>query len=69
MGILDQFDLSGQCVIVTGAGTGLGREMALHMAEAGADIVGVGRRPGPIEDVGEEIKAKGRRYLGSPGAT
>ncbi|MEX2032340.1 MAG: SDR family oxidoreductase [Dehalococcoidia bacterium] len=67
MGILDQFDLSGQCVIVTGAGTGLGREMALHMAEAGADIVGVGRRAGPIEDVGEEIKAKGRRYLGITG--
>ncbi len=67
MGILDQFDLTGQCAIVTGAGTGLGREMALHLAEAGADIVGVGRRPGPIEDVGEEIRAKGRRYLGVPG--
>lgn len=67
MGILDQFDLTGQCAIITGAGTGLGREMALHLAEAGCDIVGVGRRPEPIEDVGEEIRAKGRRYLGIPG--
>lgn len=67
MGILDQFDLSGQCAIITGAGTGLGREMALHLAEAGCDIVGVGRRPEPIEDVGEEIRAKGRRYLGISG--
>ncbi|MEX1022378.1 MAG: SDR family NAD(P)-dependent oxidoreductase [Dehalococcoidia bacterium] len=67
MGILSQFDLTGQCAIVTGAGTGLGRQMALHMAEAGADIVGVGRRPEPIEDVGEEVRAKGRRYLGIPG--
>lgn len=64
MGILDQFDLSGQCAIITGAGTGLGRQMALHLAEAGCDIVGVGRRVEPIEDVGHEIRAKGRRYLG-----
>ncbi|MDP2327644.1 MAG: oxidoreductase [Chloroflexi bacterium HGW-Chloroflexi-9] len=67
MGILDQFDLTGQCAIITGAGTGLGREMALHLAEAGADIVGVGRRAEPIEAVGEEIRAKGRRYLGCTG--
>ncbi len=67
MGILDQFDLTGQCAIVTGAGTGLGREMALHLADAGVDIVGVGRRAEPIEAVGEEVRAKGRRYLGFPG--
>jgi len=67
MGILDQFDMTGQCAIITGAGTGLGREMALHLAEAGADIVGVGRRREPIEDIGEEIRAKGRRYLGISG--
>ena len=67
MGILEQFDLSGQCAIITGAGTGLGRQMALHLAEAGADIVGVGRRAEPIEDVGEEIRVKGRRYLGISG--
>ena len=67
MGILDRFDLTGQAAIITGAGTGLGREMALSMAEAGCDIVGVGRRAEPIEAVGEEIRAKGRRYLGCPG--
>lgn len=67
MGILDQFNLAGQCAIVTGAGTGLGRQMALHLAEAGADIVGVGRRAEPIEAVGDEIRATGRRYLGIAG--
>ncbi|MGE3961841.1 MAG: SDR family NAD(P)-dependent oxidoreductase [Dehalococcoidia bacterium] len=67
MGILDQFDLTGQCAIITGAGTGLGREMALHLAEAGVDIVGVGRRVEPIEDIGHEIRAKGRRFLGISG--
>lgn len=67
MGILDQFDLTGQCAIVTGAGTGLGREMALSLADAGCDIVGVGRRAAPIEEVGEAIRGKGRRYLGITG--
>jgi 2-deoxy-D-gluconate 3-dehydrogenase len=67
MGILDQFNLTGQAAIITGAGTGLGREMALSLADAGCDIVGVGRRSGPIEEVGELIKAKGRRYLGVTG--
>lgn len=67
MSILEDFDLTGQCAVVTGAGTGLGRQMALHLADAGCDIVGVGRRAQPIEAVGEEIRAKGRRYLGVAG--
>ena len=67
MGVLDKFDLTGQVAIVTGAGTGLGRSFALALADAGCDIVGVGRRPEPIEAVGEEIRAKGRRYLGLGG--
>ncbi|MEE2875340.1 MAG: SDR family NAD(P)-dependent oxidoreductase, partial [Chloroflexota bacterium] len=67
MGILDEFDLSGQAAIITGAGTGLGREMALSLADAGCDIVGVGRRPEPIENIGDEIRSRGRRYFGIPG--
>lgn len=39
--ILKQFDLEGKVAVVTGANTGLGRAMALGLAEAGADIVGV----------------------------
>jgi 2-dehydro-3-deoxy-D-gluconate 5-dehydrogenase len=67
MGVLEQFDLTGQCAIVTGAGTGLGREMSLSLAEAGADVVGVGRRMEPLEEVGALIREKGRRYLACPG--
>lgn len=67
MGILDRFDLTGEAAIITGAGTGLGREMALALAEAGCDIVGVGRRSEPIGAVGVEIRAQGRRYLGCAG--
>jgi NAD(P)-dependent dehydrogenase (short-subunit alcohol dehydrogenase family) len=63
MAILDQFDLSGKTAIITGAGSNLGREMALAMAEAGADIVGAGRRPEPLDETGELVRAKGRRFL------
>lgn len=41
MTILQLFDLKGKVAIVTGASTGLGQGMALGLAEAGADIVGV----------------------------
>lgn len=40
--VLEQFDLTGKVAIVTGAAVGLGRGMALGLAEAGADIVAVG---------------------------
>jgi 2-deoxy-D-gluconate 3-dehydrogenase len=45
MGILDQFRLDGKTAIVTGCGRGLGQGIALAMAEAGADIFGVGQSP------------------------
>ena len=63
MGVLDRFDLTGQVAIVTGAGTGLGREFAQSLSDAGCDIVGVGRRVEPLEATGAEIRAKGRRFL------
>jgi 2-dehydro-3-deoxy-D-gluconate 5-dehydrogenase len=41
MGVLQQFDLSGKTALVTGCNKGIGKGMALGLAEAGADIVGV----------------------------
>ena len=64
MPILDEFNLSGQAAIITGAGTGLGREMALALADSGCDIVAIGRRQEPIDSVGVEIESRGRRFLG-----
>lgn len=66
-GILDRFDLTGQAAIITGAGTGLGRAMALALADAGCEVVGVGRRSEPLDEVGELIRSKGRRYLAASG--
>ena len=42
---MNPFDLSGRCAIVTGANTGIGQAIAVGLANAGADIIGVGRSP------------------------
>jgi len=41
MGILDQFKLDGKTALVTGCNKGIGKDMAIGLAEAGADIIGV----------------------------
>ncbi|MSQ41521.1 MAG: SDR family oxidoreductase [Dehalococcoidia bacterium] len=66
MVILDRFDLSGRSAIVTGAGSGLGRAMAIALAQAGADIVGVGRRREVLEESRGMVEALGRRFLVHP---
>lgn len=57
------FDLSGKSAIVTGAGRGLGRAMALGLAENGADIMLVSRSENEIREVADEVKALGRRAI------
>ncbi len=59
--ILEQFDLSGKVAIVTGCATGLGAGMALGLAEAGADIVGVYNQNAP--DNAKDIENLDRRFL------
>ena len=60
--ILEQFKLDGKVAIVTGSNRGLGRAMALGLAEAGADIAGVYNSTG--SGVEEEILSMGRRFVG-----
>jgi NAD(P)-dependent dehydrogenase (short-subunit alcohol dehydrogenase family) len=53
------FDLSGRRALVTGGGTGLGRELAAGLAETSAGLVLVGRRREPIESAARELAADG----------
>lgn len=63
MPLLDRFSLSNQVALVTGAGRGIGRAIALAYAEAGADIVCAARTLADVEGVAEEVRALGRRAL------
>eukprot|EP00535_Pseudo-nitzschia_heimii_P007324 CAMPEP_0197179152 /NCGR_PEP_ID=MMETSP1423-20130617/4200_1 /TAXON_ID=476441 /ORGANISM="Pseudo-nitzschia heimii, Strain UNC1101" /LENGTH=273 /DNA_ID=CAMNT_0042629023 /DNA_START=139 /DNA_END=960 /DNA_ORIENTATION=+ len=49
------FDLTGRVAIVTGGGTGIGAGLAQGMAEAGAKVVLIGRRPDRLEESAEKI--------------
>jgi Dehydrogenases with different specificities (related to short-chain alcohol dehydrogenases) len=61
MGFAEWFGLSGKRALITGASRGLGREMALALAEAGADIVITGRTQNTLDDTAIEIRALGRQ--------
>ncbi|MCV2488849.1 SDR family oxidoreductase [Geodermatophilus sp. YIM 151500] len=58
--------LAGAVAAVTGAGTGIGREIALRLAAEGADVVLTGRSTGPMEEVAGQVRAGGRRALVVP---
>ena len=61
MGILDQFALTGKTAVVTGCGRGLGQGVAVALAEAGADVFGVGFAPN-AEKTAELIGKTGRKF-------
>jgi NAD(P)-dependent dehydrogenase (short-subunit alcohol dehydrogenase family) len=57
------FDLTGKVALVTGGSRGLGREMVLAFAAAGADVVIASRKLDNCRALAEEIEASGRRAL------
>ena len=59
----DLFDLTGSVALVTGGAGGIGRALALGLADAGADVAVASRKLGHLEEVAKEIQAKGRKAL------
>jgi NAD(P)-dependent dehydrogenase (short-subunit alcohol dehydrogenase family) len=64
--VLTEYNLQGKVAIVTGAGRGIGKGIALTLAEAGADIVAVARTVAEIDETAEEVRQIGQRYLPVP---
>ena len=65
MSIIDQFKLNGKVALVTGCKRGIGKAMAVGLAEAGADIIGVSaslEKSG--SEVEQEIRGIGRNFYG-----
>ena len=58
------FDLSGKTAIVTGGGTGIGRQMAQGLAEAGANLVLCARKAERCEQAASELEQLGVRAIG-----
>jgi NAD(P)-dependent dehydrogenase (short-subunit alcohol dehydrogenase family) len=60
---MNAFDLSGRCAVVVGGTTGLGREIALGLARAGANVVPTSRRSEQVDEAAAAIEAEGVRTL------
>lgn len=67
MGVLDRFRLDGRTAVITGGSRGLGRAMAQGLAEAGADLVLIGREGESLATARAELAALGRWVAVVPG--
>jgi NAD(P)-dependent dehydrogenase (short-subunit alcohol dehydrogenase family) len=57
------FDLTGKTAVVVGGTSGIGRVLALGLADAGADVVATARRQNLVDEVAADIEGRGRRTL------
>ena len=65
MNVMEQFRLDGKTALVTGARRGIGKAMALGLAEAGADIIAVSANlEANGSDIEKEVAARGRAFAG-----
>jgi 7-alpha-hydroxysteroid dehydrogenase len=65
--ITSQYRLDGKAALVTGAGKGIGRGIALAFAKAGADVALTARTKADLDAVADEIRALGRTAVVIPG--
>lgn len=64
--MLKTLDLTGRVAVVIGGTSGLGRAIAIGLAQAGADVVPSGRREQMVDQVCSEIEAAGKKSLRKP---
>jgi gluconate 5-dehydrogenase len=72
MSVFDRFRLDGRTAMITGGSRGLGRAMAQALAEAGADLILVGREADSLEKAKSELAKLGREVhviVGDSGST
>lgn len=62
-----EIDLTGSTALVTGASRGIGRAIAVGLARAGADVVGLARSEGPLAELAGEVEGLDRSYLALAG--
>jgi NAD(P)-dependent dehydrogenase (short-subunit alcohol dehydrogenase family) len=63
MSVKSLFDLDGRVAVVVGGTSGIGRVLALGLADAGAHVIATGRRAPLVDEVASEIERRGRRAL------
>ena len=61
--ISERFSIAGRKVLVTGASKGIGAEICRVFAEAGADVVAVARDREGLQEIANDVAAKGRKCL------
>lgn len=64
--VLRSGTLSGRSCLVTGAGSGIGRVIAMRLAALGAEVTGVGREAGRLDETGVLIAKAGGRFHTAP---